>query len=279
MHFWAYMLHCRGGYFYAGHTDDLDRRIAEHMSGMVPGFASDHRPVKLVWSQAFDNRVEALEAERRIKGWSRAKKLALIRGDWGEISKLAKSKNSPSTSSGRTELVYLTCHPETPCAALERVSVRVTCHDDRHLQLVFTLTGAMEQVVLPGPVPIPVRTDGLWETTCCEAFVGRAGSPAYAEYNFAPSGNWAAYDFTAYRAGMQPGEDAAPSIATQASHDRFDMEVDMELPADADRLALSVVVEEVGGAKSYWALAFPPGKADFHHADCFALRLAAGEAS
>jgi len=102
MSFWTYMLHCRGGYFYTGHTENLEVRIAQHSSGQVRGFASDHLPVELVWSQEFPTRYEALQAERRIKGWSRAKKMALIRGDWADISKLAQSKNSPSTSSGRT---------------------------------------------------------------------------------------------------------------------------------------------------------------------------------
>ncbi len=103
MAFWAYMLHCRGGLFYVGHTDNLEARIGQHQSGAVPGFTRDHLPVMLVWSQDSPSRLEALAAERRIKGWSRAKKLALIRGDWGLISALAKSKNGPSTSSGRTE--------------------------------------------------------------------------------------------------------------------------------------------------------------------------------
>jgi predicted GIY-YIG superfamily endonuclease/proteasome lid subunit RPN8/RPN11 len=102
MTFWTYMLHCRGGVFYIGHTDDLDRRVGDHKSGLVQGFTSDLLPVELVWAQDFLTRIEALEAERRIKGWSRAKKLALIRGDWEEISCLAKAKSGPSASSGRT---------------------------------------------------------------------------------------------------------------------------------------------------------------------------------
>jgi len=102
MAFWTYMLHCRGGVFYTGHTDDIDRRIAEHQSGALPCFTTDYLPVELVWSQDFGTREEAIRAERQIKGWSRKKKLALIRGDWDEISRLAKSKNDPSTSSGRT---------------------------------------------------------------------------------------------------------------------------------------------------------------------------------
>ncbi|HEX8553999.1 MAG TPA: GIY-YIG nuclease family protein [Sphingomonas sp.] len=103
MTFWAYLLHCRGGVFYAGHTDNLEGRIAQHMSGAIPGFTRKYAPATLVWSAEFPTRLEALEAEHRIKGWSRAKKLALIRGDWAMISTLAKGKNGPSTSSGRTE--------------------------------------------------------------------------------------------------------------------------------------------------------------------------------
>jgi predicted GIY-YIG superfamily endonuclease/proteasome lid subunit RPN8/RPN11 len=104
MVFWAYMLHCRAGRFYTGHTDDLERRMAEHQIGLVPGYTKARHPLALVWSQDFPSRYEAISAERQIKGWSRAKKLALIRGDWDLISRLAKKKSGPSTSSGRTEL-------------------------------------------------------------------------------------------------------------------------------------------------------------------------------
>ncbi len=96
------MLHCAGGMLYVGHTDDLERRIAQHEHGAIPGFTRDRLPVKLVWSESFGERSEALAIERRIKGWSRAKKMALIRGDWDEIGRLARNKGGPSTSSGRT---------------------------------------------------------------------------------------------------------------------------------------------------------------------------------
>jgi putative endonuclease len=85
------MLHCADRSFYTGHTDDLDLRIATHMSGEFGGYTSTRLPVKLVWSDEFPTRYEALAAERQIKGWSRAKKLALIRGDWKLISELARS--------------------------------------------------------------------------------------------------------------------------------------------------------------------------------------------
>jgi putative endonuclease len=103
MSFWTYMLHCAGGAFYVGHTDDLDRRIAEHEDGLMPGFTHDRLPVKLLWAEYFPQRIDALEMERRIKGWSRAKKMALIRGDWDQIIALASSKNRASTGSARTE--------------------------------------------------------------------------------------------------------------------------------------------------------------------------------
>jgi putative endonuclease len=92
MSFWTYMLHCNIGLFYVGHTDDLDRRIAEHEAGALRGFTRDHLPVKLVWSEEFPTRYEAQCAEKRLKGRTRAKKLALIRGDWSEISRLARKR-------------------------------------------------------------------------------------------------------------------------------------------------------------------------------------------
>ena len=105
MTFWAYMLHCRGGKFYTGHTDNLERRVGEHKSGQIAGLTQNLQPVELAWSQEFSTRHEALAAEQQLKGWSRAKKLALIRSDWNTISNLAKSKNGPSTGSGRTEMI------------------------------------------------------------------------------------------------------------------------------------------------------------------------------
>lgn len=91
MPFWTYMLHCADRSFYVGHTDNLETRIGQPDEGAIPGYTQNRRPVKLVWSQQFGTRIEALEAERQIKGWGRAKKLALIREDWTLISALARS--------------------------------------------------------------------------------------------------------------------------------------------------------------------------------------------
>jgi tRNA/rRNA methyltransferase len=76
--------------YYCGHTESLEKRISEHQTGLISGFTSRKLPVELRWSESFPTRAEALEAERRIKGWSRAKKEALIRGDWVAIQRLAK---------------------------------------------------------------------------------------------------------------------------------------------------------------------------------------------
>lgn len=92
MSFHAYLLRCADGSFYAGHTDDLERRIAQHDAGTMPCYTLSRRPVTLVWHERFGRREEALAAERKIKGWSRAKKEALIAGDWARVSALAKNR-------------------------------------------------------------------------------------------------------------------------------------------------------------------------------------------
>jgi putative endonuclease len=95
--FWVYLLRCADGSYYAGHTDDLDKHIGEHSAGVCGGYTATRLPVELVWSQECSTRIEALSFERQIKGWSRAKKEALIRSDWEELSRLAKGKPRKQT--------------------------------------------------------------------------------------------------------------------------------------------------------------------------------------
>ena len=90
MSFWAYMLRCSDGSYYVGHTDDLETRIGAHQSGLIKGYTQKRRPVTLVWSQEFSERDEAFRAERQVKGWSRAKKEAMIRGDWDGVQLLSR---------------------------------------------------------------------------------------------------------------------------------------------------------------------------------------------
>jgi putative endonuclease len=90
----VYMLLCADGSFYVGSAtgEDLSRRIAEHDAGAYPGYTSTRRPVQLVWSERFDRITDAIAAERQIKGWSRAKKAALIDGAWPQVQALAKRR-------------------------------------------------------------------------------------------------------------------------------------------------------------------------------------------
>ncbi|MBO9671662.1 MAG: GIY-YIG nuclease family protein [Sphingobium sp.] len=90
MAFWTYILRCSDGAYYAGHTDGLERRIGQHQSGGYCDFTTRRRPVEFVWSQEFGTRDEALNAELIIKKWSRAKKEALIAGNWVSLSFFAK---------------------------------------------------------------------------------------------------------------------------------------------------------------------------------------------
>src|ERR1041385_5791484 len=89
MSFNVYILLCSDKSYYTGHTDDLEARLGLHQSGVLAGYTKSRRPLQLVFSESFATRIEALEAERKIKSWSRAKKAALIAGDWDAIHELA----------------------------------------------------------------------------------------------------------------------------------------------------------------------------------------------
>jgi len=90
MAFWVYILKCSDGSHYIGHMDDLEKRLRQHKNGIESSYTSKRRPIALVFSESLNSRIEALESERRIKGWGRKKKEALIRGDWEEIPRLSK---------------------------------------------------------------------------------------------------------------------------------------------------------------------------------------------
>jgi tRNA/rRNA methyltransferase len=109
--FYTYILQCADRSYYTGHTDDLEKRVAQHQTGAIRGYTYERRPVELMWVQEFTTRYEALTAEIKIKNWSRAKKEALIAKDWDRLKLysrppterfgLADARHSPSTSLGR----------------------------------------------------------------------------------------------------------------------------------------------------------------------------------
>ena len=92
MSFYVYMLRCADGSYYVGQTDDLTKRWGEHEAGEGAAWTARRLPVELVWSEHFGTRDEAREAERQIKGWSRAKKEAMARGDWDAVARLASNR-------------------------------------------------------------------------------------------------------------------------------------------------------------------------------------------
>jgi len=100
----VYMLRCADGRYYVGSTrGSLDIRVAQHNQGVVEGYTKHRRPVTLVWQQGFQRITDAIAVERQIKGWSRAKKDALIGSDWEALKSLSRNRTDhphPSTGSG-----------------------------------------------------------------------------------------------------------------------------------------------------------------------------------
>ena len=90
--FYVYILKCNDGFYYTGHTDNIEQRMSEHHLNQFKCYTSSRLPVKILFMQIFGTRDEAFNAERQIKKWSRQKKEALIAGDWQKISFLAKKK-------------------------------------------------------------------------------------------------------------------------------------------------------------------------------------------
>lgn len=167
-------------------------------------------------------------------------------------------------------------HPTTPCPAIAGIDVRVSTQPDGDLILTYTMSGDLTGLLIPDPT-LPIRKDELWRHTCFEAFVMADYGPGYREFNFSPSGEWAAYDFHDYRNGTPLALATDPAIACRACDYALELEVRLSGPALPKgvrlHLGLSAVIEEKQGALSYWALQHPPGKPDFHHTGAFALIL------
>ena len=170
-------------------------------------------------------------------------------------------------------------HPVTPSGAVQSIEVEAVRSGPRGLELRYAATGDMAVFVVP-EATASARMDGLWRTTCFEAFVKGEGGEAYVEFNLSPSGEWQAYGFDGYRDGVGEAEVSPPHVSVESGADRLELRASLEVPIDGDwRLGLSAVIEAKDGSVSYWALAHPPGRPDFHHADCFAALLKADEPS
>ena len=170
-----------------------------------------------------------------------------------------------------TQAVALVPHPATPCPAVK--SIRVEVHrKPQSLSLRYVLAGDLQRLRIPAPRPA-ARVDGLWRHTCFELFLGASGEPAYQEFNFSPSGEWAAYRFARYREGGASPECPPPTIRSRVERS-LEAQAEVACASGARlRVGLSAVVEDEAGTLSYWALRHPSAKPDFHHDGAFALEL------
>lgn len=169
-------------------------------------------------------------------------------------------------------------HPETPPGPAARIEAVASRPAPGVLRVDYALAGATRDFLIPAPAPSE-RADELWKHTCFEAFVRASDGPGYVELNVAPSTRWAAYAFDGYRKGMRDAAIGPPRVEVVRAADGLSVGVEVDLSAAVApdqnwRLALSAVVEALSGAKTYWALAHPQGRPDFHDAAGFRLELA-----
>lgn len=166
-------------------------------------------------------------------------------------------------------------HPGWYSRAADAIGVELARPSAERLLLTYRVAGRIDDIALPPPGP-PLRRDRLWESTCFELFLQPPGTGGYVEFNFAPSGEWAAYSFEAYRSGMaQSGVPAAPQIACTRTADAMTIEVALSLwpMREPCRLGLAAIIDEGVGPKSYWAISHAGAEPDFHRADCFVGEL------
>jgi len=140
------------------------------------------------------------------------------------------------------------------------------------LALRYRIEGDLDRLRIPPP-RAPAPGERLWQHLCCEAFVASAAASAYREFNFSPSGEWAAYAFQRYREGG-PLAVPDPGIAVRAEGQALELSATIVVERAPLRVALCAVIEEQDGTLSYWALRHPSPRPDFHHPDGFALEIA-----
>ncbi len=170
-------------------------------------------------------------------------------------------------------------HPSTRADAVRGIQVIVRRSAGAELQMTFRLDGDIPRIRVPLPGVPRIATE-LWRHTCFEAFIALEGQAAYHEFNFAPSGEWAAYAFSGYRnGGPLANERMRPHIAVRSTGSRLELDALVRLdvlsaihPHASLRLGLSAVIEACDRL-SYWAIHHPADKPDFHNSDGFVLLL------
>ena len=187
--------------------------------------------------------------------------------------------------------LLLVCHPDTPVPAVRCIEASAARSSPGDLtlrfRLEFRLDGDLGGLLIPQRVA-PERSDGLWQHTCFEAFVAGSSERSYLEFNFSPSGKWAAYAFSDYRqrdSALDPT--GTPKIRVDRDRDSLGLaafisidDLATKMRQSALNLGLSAVIEHIEsgeGRLNYWALrhpsAHPAAKPDFHQRDTFVLTL------
>ncbi len=147
------------------------------------------------------------------------------------------------------------------------------------LSLSYTVRGPLDEISIAKPAASPERSNGLWEETCFELFLGAAGSDKYWEFNISPSGHWNVYRFEAYREGMQEEQAFASLPFDLLSRPdtlklSLELRIDRTVPDGQDLEAgISAVIRTTSGKTTYWALAHPGTQPDFHRRDGFIIKL------
>ena len=176
----------------------------------------------------------------------------------------------------------LTSHTDSLLSSTQNISVNIISLPQGGLSLSYKLTGNLSEIDIPKP-QMPSYMDGLWQHTCFELFIAVEGSTNYYEFNFSPSGQWAAYAFSDYRIPMVWKINQTPTISFIQSNAFLLLEVTIphaNLPQNsAERplqLGMAAVIEAKDGNLTYWALHHPISQPDFHHRAGFILSLNSG---
>jgi hypothetical protein len=177
----------------------------------------------------------------------------------------------------------LVCHPSSGAGPVEGIGVSGSLTKDGELAVRYELAGDMGRILIPGVAATPAPRDELWRHTCCEIFLAdgthaegdagasRGGLPhPYREFNFSPSGDWAAYEFDAYRRGGRATQAPARVVMRYVDGESLVLSVRTRVPrvnlgrAAALSFSAAVVVETFDGALHYWAVRHSQAQPDFH---------------
>jgi len=172
-------------------------------------------------------------------------------------------------------------HPSCACDAIRRFDAALEFRSaPDELRISFRIDGAIGRLRLPERGSA-LRTDGLWHHSCFEAFVRSNAGDSYHEFNFAPSGDWAAYRFASRREGRQSPALPAPRTEVRRAVDVFELNAAIAIAGIPDlaqaqvlQAGLAAVIEDQDAGLSYWSVAHPAAQPDFHDPGTFALRVA-----